>query len=142
MSLLHRTTLGVAVSALAVGVATASAATTTKLKATLKGSSVPTKGDPDGRGTATITIKGSELCYSLSLSNVEATDGGHIHKGKSGVVGAIIVPLYNGKEKRKGCKTVSPIMAAQIVDHPSGFYVNLHNKQFPKGAVRGQLRKG
>ena len=27
-----------------------------------------------------------------------------------------------------------------IIDNPAGFYANVHNAEFPAGAVRGQLR--
>jgi hypothetical protein len=29
-----------------------------------------------------------------------------------------------------------------IIANPAGYYVNIHNADFPGGAVRGQLAKG
>lgn len=127
--------------ALSVGVSAAPAASTTALKAALKGSNETGPGDTDGRGTATVRIKGTRLCYSLSLAKV-VTTGGHVHRGGAGTDGPIVATFYNGKEDRKGCLTVSSTLAKQIVKQPSAFYVNLHNEKFPEGAVRGQLRKG
>ena len=142
MTLLHRLTLGAVACSLTVGVATAPAASTTALKAALKGSNETEAGDPDGRGTATVRIKGTQLCYSLSLSRVAPTMAGHIHRGKAGVAGGIVVPLYAGKEDRKGCVKVTTTLAREIAKSPSAFYVNVHNATYPGGAVRGQLRKG
>lgn len=127
--------------AVTVGVSAAPAASTTALKAALKGSNETGPGDTDGRGTATVRITGTRLCYSLSLSKV-ATTGGHIHRGGAGTDGPIVATFYNGMEDRSGCLTVSATRAKQIANKPGGFYVNLHNEKFPEGAVRGQLRKG
>ena len=142
MSLLNRTAAGAVACALTVGVAAASAASTTALKASLKGSNETEKGDPNGRGTATVRIKGTQLCYTLSLKNVATTNAGHIHRGKSGVAGAVVVPLYMGTPKTKGCVTVKASLAKEIAKTPSGFYVNVHNAAYPGGAMRGQLSKG
>ena len=142
MSLLTRITLGAAALSLTVGVASAPAASTTALKAALSGSNETEKGDGDGRGTATVRIKGTQLCYSLSLSRVATTSAGHIHKGKAGVAGPVVVPLYMGKEDRKGCVKVKSALAKKIAADPRDYYVNVHNAKYPAGAVRGQLTKG
>lgn len=142
MNLLHRLTLGAVACSLTVGVATAPAASTTALKASLKGANETEPGDPNGRGTATVRIKGTQLCYSLSLSRVAATSAGHIHRGKAGVAGGVVVPLYAGKEDRRGCVKVTRTLATEIAKSPRSFYVNVHNTKYPGGAVRGQLRKG
>lgn len=143
MSPLHRTALLAAAGTLTFGVASAPAASTTALKAALSGAKeTPEKGDPDGRGTATVRIKGTQLCYSLSVSKVDPLAAGHIHRGKAGRAGAIVVPLFMGNTKRKGCMTVSSALAKEIAKTPSAFYVNVHNAKFPGGALRGQLAKG
>jgi len=134
--------LGVAC-VLTVGVSAAPAVSTstTALKAALKGSNETKPGDPDGLGTATVRITGTRLCYSLSLSKV-VPEGGHIHRGKAGADGPIVVKLFTGKVVSKRCVTVAAPLARQIAMTPGGFYVNLHNAKYPDGAVRGQLRKG
>jgi len=126
---------------LTIGVSAAPAASTTGLKAALKGSNETKPGDADGRGTATVRITGTRLCYSLSLSKV-VPDGGHIHRGKAGTDGPIVVKLFTGKLVRQRCVKVAAPLARQIAARPSAFYVNLHNTAYPDGAVRGQLRKG
>jgi len=36
--------------------------------------------------------------------------------------------------------TVDATVAAAILAHPKGYYVNVHTAAFPNGAVRGQLK--
>ena len=38
-----------------------------------------------------------------------------------------------------GCLTANADLVHEILANPAGFYVNVHNAQFPGGAVRGQL---
>jgi len=39
----------------------------------------------------------------------------------------------------KGCVPASTTLIGAIAANPSGYYVNIHNKQYPGGAVRAQL---
>jgi hypothetical protein len=127
--------------------AVGSAASTT-LKATLSGSSeVPTKGDPDGSGTATLRIdpaKGT-VCYTIKLKKIGATAAAHIHTGKKGKAGDVLIPLFgttSSKTTRKGCVRKQPAATLRkIVRTPANYYVNVHTKSFPNGAARGQLAK-
>lgn len=131
--------LGAVAAALAVGAPLAGAATTTTLRATLTGKAETPKGDSDGKGQATIRITGRKVCYSLSYSRIAAPTDGHIHKGKKGVAGAVVVGLFAGKAKKSGCVTTTSAIAKAIAKSPSSYYVNLHNAAFPGGAIRGQL---
>jgi CHRD domain len=38
-----------------------------------------------------------------------------------------------------GCTTVQHAVYDEILLNPSAFYVDVHNAEFPDGAVRGQL---
>lgn len=56
---------------------------------------VPGPGDTDGTGSATITLNHGqgEVCYELSVANIEKATAAHIHKGAIGEAGDVKVPL-------------------------------------------------
>jgi hypothetical protein len=108
------------------------------LHATLTGKAETPKADPDGRGTAEIKIAGRRVCWEITVSKIGKPAAAHIHKGKPGVAGPVVVPL-GGVFKAKGCTTASAAIARAIQAHPRAYYVNVHNAKYPNGAVRGQL---
>ena len=109
------------------------------LHATLKGSAeVPEKGPPAGRGSAEVKISGSQLCWEIKVSGIDRPTAAHIHQGRAGRAGAVVVPF--GKAfKARGCTKATATTAAAISRNPGGYYVNVHTKRYPAGAVRGQL---
>ncbi len=122
--------------------ATAPAKSTKVFKARLSGANeVPGPGDPDGSGRATVRIKGTQVCFTLKVKNVDALAAAHIHEGAAGVAGPVVVDLFGGTVKKKGCVTTSAEIAAAIRKNPREYYVNVHNATYPAGAVRGQLQK-
>ena len=108
------------------------------LHATLTGKAETPKGDPDGSGTAEVKINGTQVCWEIHATKVGTLMAAHIHKGKPGVAGPVVVPF--GKTfKSKGCTTASSSVAAAIMKSPGAYYVNVHNAKYPAGALRGQL---
>jgi len=134
--------LGILLTALVAGAALASTAT---LSATLVGGSAEDPpGDPDGSGTATITIDTDtlEVCWEISTSDIADATASHIHEGAAGVNGGVVVGLdtdgFSGSTS--GCTTASDAAALQaIIDNPSDYYVNVHTADYAPGAIRGQL---
>lgn len=123
----------------AVG-ATAATQKSNSLHATLTGKAETPKGDPDGRGTAEVKITGRKVCWEIKVSGVQRIVAAHIHKGRPGSAGPVVVPF--GKVfKAKGCTTTTAAIAAAIEKTPSAYYVNVHNAKYPAGALRGQLRR-
>ena len=120
--------------------ATALAANKT-LTVSMTGKQETPKGDPNGKGTAKITLQPSKgrICFNLSWSGIGAPNASHIHKGKKGVAGPVVVPLFGGAPKHSGCVTASKSLIAQIAKSPASYYVNVHNAAFPGGAIRAQL---
>lgn len=124
------------------------AAAETTLTATLAGvTEGDNPGDPDGSGSATITLDPAtgEACWNLTSENIGAVAQSHIHEGAEGVSGGIVVPLdvegFDGSSE--GCVSDQDADVLQaIVDDPSGYYVNLHTADFMAGAIRGQLAAG
>src|SRR6266545_5286317 len=105
---------------------------------------VPGPGDPDGFGLAFVRFEGTQTCFTLQWRNIAAPNRGHIHQGASCVAGPIVLPFFEGEipspiSGAHGCVTADAGLIGQIRGNPEGFYVNLHNTEFPGGAIRGQL---
>ncbi|MFD1537387.1 CHRD domain-containing protein [Nonomuraea guangzhouensis] len=114
---------------------------------------VPGPGDHNGVGVFTYQVKGAELCYTITARHIKPATAAHIHKGKKGVAGPIVVTLKTPADgSAKGCikavkeenKKDAALVLTQselhgIVDSPQRYYANVHNEKFPMGAIRGQL---
>jgi hypothetical protein len=126
-------------------VVSVSGASNTVLHADLTGKAeVPGPGDPDGRGSATITLDpgARQVCFELTASQIDTPTAAHIHIGPSDSAGEIKVtldPPVNGSSK--GCKDADASLIGQIAANADGFYVNVHTPPFPNGAIRGQLAR-
>jgi len=120
---------------------------------------VPGPGDPDGSGSATITIdpalaSGSQLCYNLMVANITLpAAAAHIHEEVPGAAGPVVVTLGTPDVTGAavGCAADADFnlansgdpdiatLLADIVANPGDYYVNIHTSDFSAGAVRGQL---
>jgi hypothetical protein len=118
---------------------------TQRFTTTLTGAAeVPGPGDPDGSGTATITIHRAtgEICWSITVMGITLpASAAHIHEAPAGVAGPVDVTLSppDATGTASGCTTVSREHAKEIAKDPAEYYVNVHNADFPAGALRGQL---
>lgn len=116
-----------------------------ELEAKLSGKTeVPGPGDPDGKGKAEITLKmeGHQVCWEIKVKKITLpAAAAHIHFGAKGVAGPVVVTLSppNAKGVSSGCTTVAHDLHMNLHMHPEQYYVNVHNSNFPGGAVRGQL---
>ena len=155
----------IAIAAAAAGLAVAGVAGTaaarpenTVLEATLDGrSEVATGatnkkvvGDPDGRGEAYVFgIDGdpTTLCYVLTVDKIAPATAAHIHEGRKGENGPVVVNLGAPADgnaadcltEGEAGKFNSGQTVAEILANPQDYYVNVHNQEYPGGAVRGQL---
>jgi len=129
--------------------------TNTLLEADLKGrAEVGTTsrlaGDPNGRGEAYVFgVDGdpTTLCYVLTVDKIGTAMAAHIHEGAAGANGPVVVNLAapaDGNaadcltEGEEG-KFVGDQTVAEILANPGNYYVNVHNVEYPGGAIRGQL---
>ncbi len=104
---------------------------------------VPGPGDPDGSGSATIiVIPPDTVCYVLTAEGIEPATAAHIHVGGPDEAGPVVVPLeppptYGASG---GCTQVDdPELVSNLQENPDDYYVNVHNEEYPAGAIRGQL---
>ncbi|WP_240504425.1 CHRD domain-containing protein [Tsuneonella mangrovi] len=111
--------------------------------ATLSGANETKGGDPDGSGTATITISDGygKVCWDLQdIKNIGPIKAAHVHMGAAGADGAPVFPLHaSATGEWKGCEDGSAWAKNRIDGNPQDFYVNVHTAEFPAGAIRGQL---
>jgi hypothetical protein len=138
----------VAVLALATVTAPAAVGKASPLVATLNGArEVPGPGDANGEGTARLRLNVDErrICYTIEVSRIALpASAAHIHMGRRGVAGSVVVTLGapGAKGTAEGCASgLQKSLIRAIRDEPADYYVNVHNSAYPDGAVRGQLRK-
>jgi hypothetical protein len=102
-------------------------------------------GDPEGSGTATITLNPGqeEVCFELSVAGIDTPIGAHIHEAAAGTNGPVVVGLEplppTGDSSSSGCVSLERQEIIEILRDPSNYYVNVHTDEFPDGAIRGQL---
>lgn len=104
-------------------------------------------GDSDGRGTATVLLAGRKVCFGVTVARISGAAAAHIHRGTSTQSGPIVVdfkltPIPGIPGAASGCVDAAASLIAQIRRNPNRFYANVHNQDFPGGAVRGQLGRG
>ena len=111
----------------------------------LKGSNeVPAKGDPNGAGFVVVTFKAAKgiACWEFKgVKGIAAPNAAHIHKGRSGVAGPVVIP-FGAAYKANGCQAAKKGTIEAIETNPNRYYVNIHNAKYPGGALRGQLVAG
>jgi len=107
-------------------------------------------GDPNGRGEAYVFgIDGDTktLCYVLTVDKIGTPVAAHIHEARAGANGPVVVNLAAPADgnaadcltEGEDGKFVGDQTVAEILANPENYYVNVHNAEFPGGAIRGQL---
>jgi len=107
------------------------------------GKSESPKGAAKGKGTAKITITGTKVCWKFTgISGIDKVTASHIHAGKAGKSGNVVVAFFAGPLKMTGCVASNAATVKAIEKTPAAFYVNIHTVKYPAGAIRGQLHAG
>jgi hypothetical protein len=111
------------------------------LEASLTGEKeVPGPGDPNGWGEAEVNVYKAKVCYELEVKRIKPAMAAHIHQGGPNVAGPIVVELKPPTDgSSEGCTPISKQLSKKLRDNPSHYYVNVHNRPYPDGALRGQL---
>jgi hypothetical protein len=100
-------------------------------------------GDPNGRGDAYVfSTGGGVICYVIEVDKIAPATAAHIHEAEAGSNGPVVVTLSAPTDGTSaGCvDTGDEDLAADIaLRESSQYYVNVHNAEYPGGAVRAQL---
>lgn len=100
-------------------------------------------GDSDGRGSASGIVRAGELCYALTVQDLDAPVAAHIHRGRRGKNGPVVIPLKapEGGDGGtiSGCVRIRSSLSRELRRRPANFYWNIHTRAKPDGAVRGQV---
>ncbi|MHB8657108.1 MAG: CHRD domain-containing protein [Solirubrobacteraceae bacterium] len=109
----------------------------------LTGGAETPPGAPSGGGSAVIALHDSShrVCWRFShLHGFTSATFAHIHHGTKGTSGPVVVALsLTPKLHHRGCVASGPSLIKAIESDPSGYYVNIHSRAYPGGAVRAQL---
>jgi hypothetical protein len=60
-------------------------------------------------------------------------------RNEAGPVVAPLEPPTDGSSR--ACTQIPRALSLELREHPVRYYVNVHNEEFPNGAVRGQLHR-
>jgi Cu/Zn superoxide dismutase len=142
------TKLLAAVAALAIacvvlaGAAGAASTAGTKYSAKLTTKAeVPAPKGGKGTGSFTATLTGSKLVWKLTWGTLSGpANAAHIHLGKVGKAGNVLVPLCAGATCKSGVHGSATLKAAWLKSlKAGGLYVNIHTAKNPAGEIRGQI---
>jgi hypothetical protein len=120
--------------------------TSQTFSANLKGANEsPLVGDPDGSGSASITVSSTlnQICFDIHVSAIWLpAASAYLAQGPQGAAGPILAsftaPSVNGSSS--GCVLgLTSGVISNIIANPSGYYVNVTTPDHPAGAIRGQL---
>ncbi len=137
------------VAAVAIPVTALASSTGTRMmspvvSAKLLGKNEVPKGSPTGSGLAVVHLDAAKgtVCWSFAkVVKIDKPTAAHIHKGKSGASGPVVVP-FGASYNAKGCTKAPKNVISAIEEHPGSYYVNIHTAKYPAGAIRGSLVVG
>jgi len=108
---------------------------------------VPNLGDLDGTGSASVTINVGQrrVCWDITVAGIAPPTRSHIHRAPATTSGGIVVSFFEtaATADLNAC-TTTPVdrdLLKDIIQNPQDYYVNVHNADFPAGALRGQVSK-
>jgi hypothetical protein len=129
----------------------------TSFTATLSGSNeVPPVTTTEATGTATFTVNGAQIEYTVDVIGIENATQAHIHTGREGQNGPVRLNLCGTGAPQPPCVSGTGVLATgtngtTVGDPPITFdelveairndsaYANVHTTQNPGGEIRGQI---
>jgi hypothetical protein len=109
-------------------------------------------GDKTANGAITLCISKERgvIQFNFDVLNIsQQPTAGHIHKGAPGQAGPVVFPFAQpglidpsiGEVEWADTAPAKPSLIAALLANPQAYYVNVHTRSFPNGAIRGQLGK-
>lgn len=96
--------------------------------------------EASGDFNAELDLAKGRMCYLLEVSGLDEVTAAHVHEGPAGKNGPPVIPLQVAGPKGDDiCTDVDPELLRKIARNPARYYVNVHTRAFPEGAIRGQL---
>lgn len=136
-------------------------ATVAEFSVQLSGSEEVPPVDTLATGSAEFTAPHFDnIGYSVNVSNINKVTAAHIHSGKTGENGPIVVTLFKTEspspDPMNGILTSGNISNADLEGPMAGktlidlnkamelgeTYVNVHTEEHPNGEIRGQIKGG
>ncbi len=156
-------TLGVGMGVLGTGVGSAQMSGSPSFSTgQMTGESQPKNVKTNANGVAMFMQAGENVRYVLLVTKLDDVTEAHIHMGKKGQSGSVVVWLYPSPKATKGqqfsgefngvlasgtfnsgdlvgpLKGTSLSQLASVIENGEA-YVNVHTKQYPEGEIRGQI---
>jgi hypothetical protein len=100
--------------------------------------SLASSGDADGSGMAMVTLRPvvRRVCATITWSGIDKPTAAHIHRRSDGQV---VVDLTGSVTGGATCTGASRRLIRRIAERPRRYYVNVHNRTYPAGAIQGAL---
>ncbi len=106
----------------------------------------------EATGVIEISLMPDSVGYSINATSIDGVTAGHVHLGKKGENGPIVVTLFKydspmNKVSENGTITADklegPMGGKQLSDYLAAgangsLYINIHTERNPNGEIRGQ----
>ena len=106
----------------------------------------------EATGVIEISLMPDSVGYSINATNIDGVTAGHVHLGKKGENGPVVVTLFKydspmNEVSENGTITADklegPMAGKQLSDYLAAgangsLYINIHTEQNPNGEIRGQ----
>ena len=93
------------------------------------------------RGGPSITaiVDGGKLCFGITATNLDKPVAAHIHMGKPGVAGPVILALCGPCTSGMTGNTATTTAVGDALEHGKA-YVNVHTAKNAGGEIRGAAK--
>ena len=104
-------------------------------------------GDPQGSGEARFIFypNKNKICYTIQVLGIDRAKSAHLHEAPAGETGPVklgLNPPQDGTSEHECIRGLGERFIKKISGNPTGYYADVHNTDYPGGALRGQLTQG